>query len=133
VARKSLQDRHFFKCSADTRALASAPFSFLMCPKSVRPAWSPHRLGTGSHALSRVLRDKGVTAFQRLVVRPAIGEERGPLADCRRTCFHDDRPPATADFKGRDARRASPGSRRDAPNRPPAAGASSWSSPTGST
>src|SRR5215212_8452246 len=33
-----------------------------------------------------------------------------------------DRPPPTADFKGRDARRASPGSRRDAPSRPPTVG-----------
>jgi hypothetical protein len=33
-----------------------------------------------------------------------------------------DRPPPTADFKGLDARRASPGSRRDAPSRPPSVG-----------
>jgi hypothetical protein len=33
-----------------------------------------------------------------------------------------DRPPPTADFKRRDARRACPGSRRDAPSRPPTAG-----------
>jgi hypothetical protein len=32
------------------------------------------------------------------------------------------RPPATADFKGRDGRRAFPGSRRDAPGRPPSVG-----------
>jgi hypothetical protein len=33
-----------------------------------------------------------------------------------------DRPPPNADFKGRDARRAFPGSRRDAPSRPPTVG-----------
>jgi hypothetical protein len=50
--------------------------------------------------------------------RPSRSVRSRPQS-CRRG---SDCPPPTADFKGRGARRASPGSKRDAPSRPPSVG-----------
>jgi hypothetical protein len=84
------------------------------------PEASPPRSCFCLNAIAR-LRSFGPLAALFLIVQTS-SRVVAALATAAQTERGPDRRPPTADFKGRDARRASPGSRRDAPSRPPSVG-----------
>ena len=115
-----------FPGSRGKGASAAAPAGFSVvgaatflrsAPSGVGNQWCGRRVPTGGRAGSardRMRGNQSSGAGERHDRSEAY--ERSPVGGV------SDRPPPTRDLKGRDARRASPGSRRAAPSRPTTAG-----------